>query len=85
MTHIPTPGIGAEGKSCVPSVPNVPTRCFPGSAGTKGGANEQSGDATNTVYALLAECHARQIELQARGDQLDINARFRVPPEAQSV
>ena len=74
MTHIPTPGIRAEGKSCVPSVPNVPTRCFPGSAGTMGDANGQSGDATKSVYALLAECHARQIELQARGDQLDIDA-----------
>ena len=82
MTYTATPGIRAEGKSCVPS---VPTRCFPGSAGTMGDANGQPRDATNSVYVLLAECQARQIELQARGDQLDIDAKLRVSPEAQSV
>jgi len=74
MTATTAPGIRTGTDFCVPCVPCVPTRCFSGSAGTIRDANGPNRDATNSVYALLAECDARRIVLTAVDGQIEINA-----------
>lgn len=73
MTTTAAPGIRTNRDSCAPCAPRAPTLDFTGSAGAQGAQATRIG-AQATAAELLAECHARHIDLQANGGQLDIDA-----------